>query len=235
MEDLSALASRIAVGIGDLRGCLILSRDGLVLGSYPPDAEASLKPAWLKFATLGEAEKGFVQFADELWVFVHRGPYSAFASGEVSIRPGLLIDQLEQALLIAEESRSKREALKIPEAPAAPTGKPRTSLHKEPKTTPEPAPTVAPMASLADALLADLDASAGKPPPSGSDAEPPKAPAGTDAESPPTKSSAPPEPAAAPESPPPAHDHDDEGEVDRVLLAQEFSRLLQESSTDDEA
>ena len=132
MEDLSALAARIATSAGALRGCLILSRDGLVLGAHPPEAEAALKPSWLRFAALGESDKGFVEFGDELWAYVRRGTYGAFAVAEVSVRPGLLLDQLEQALLAADQDRTdKRDSLRIPEAPAAPSGKPRTNLHKE--------------------------------------------------------------------------------------------------------
>ena len=33
----SPRSRRIAGGVGDVRGCLILSRDGLVLGLYPDD------------------------------------------------------------------------------------------------------------------------------------------------------------------------------------------------------
>ena len=146
MEDFAALASRIAVSFADLRGVLIVSRDGLVLGAFPPDAEQEVKPAWLRFAGLGDSDKGFLEFADELWVYVRRGPYGAFALGGTSIRPGLLIDQLEQALIQAEESRTKKDALKIPEAPTAPSGKPRTSLHKEvkgPLEAPAPAEQLA--------------------------------------------------------------------------------------------
>ena len=39
MDDYSALAQRIGVTVADVRGCLILSRDGLVLGSFPEDDE----------------------------------------------------------------------------------------------------------------------------------------------------------------------------------------------------
>ena len=35
MDDYSALAYRIAGGVADVRGCLILSRDGLNISSYP--------------------------------------------------------------------------------------------------------------------------------------------------------------------------------------------------------
>ncbi|HWO70695.1 MAG TPA: hypothetical protein VNP94_08075, partial [Actinomycetota bacterium] len=40
---------------------------------------------------------------------------------------------------------------------------------------------------------------------------------------------------AAPDGPADPEGTEEEGEVDRVLLAQEFSRLLQESRLDDEA
>lgn len=200
MEDFSALASRLAVGVGEVRGCLILSRDGLVLGSYPAGDEGAVKPAWLKFAAVGDPEKGFVEFGDELWVYVRRGPYAAFAVAGTAVRPGLLIDQLEQVLLSAEETRAKREALKIPDAPAAPSGKPRTSLHKEQKAAPAAQPAAAPTEPAA---------------------QPAAAPAAEEA--PAQAAPAAPEPAPAPVV------AEEEGtEVDRVLLAQEFSRLLQE-------
>ena len=112
MDDFSALAQRVAVSVGDVRGCLILSRDGLVLGSYPEGEEAAVKPAWLKFATLGEPEKSFVEFADQIWVYARRGPYSAFGIAAATMRPGLLLDMLEQALLEAEQSRTTRDCLR---------------------------------------------------------------------------------------------------------------------------
>jgi hypothetical protein len=247
MEDLSALASRIVMNAGDLQGCLVLSRDGLVLGAYPPEAEAALKPAWLRFAGLGESDKGFVEFGDELWAYVRRGPYAAFAVAGVSVRPGLLIDQLEQALLTAEESRSKRESLKIPDAPTAPSGKPRTNLHKETKPTPEQAPAERRVpagtssAGQPSAARPGGPGAAGGPTSGGGGApaggsEGPSKPA--PAEVPAKPAEVPPEPAADAPSPQDASGDDggeEEGEVDRVLLAQEFSRLLQESGEDDEA
>ncbi len=230
MEDFAALASRIAVSFNDLRGVLIVSRDGLVLGAFPPDAEQEMKPAWLRFATLGDSEKGFLEFSDELWVYVRRGPYGAFALGGTSIRPGLVIDQLEQALLQAEEARAKKDALKIPDAPSAPSGKPRTSLHKEAK-----APVEQPVAAETKQIAAG--GPGGGPDPGGGEAGPP---AGGSAQEPEPEPTAPePEPAAKAPSeeapgPEPKPAPSEDGEVDRVLLAQEFSRLLQETSVDDE-
>ena len=40
-----------------------------------------------------------------MWAYVQRGPYAAFVVAEPGIRPGVLVDQLEQALLVAEEGR----------------------------------------------------------------------------------------------------------------------------------
>ena len=128
MDDYSALAYRIAGGVADVRGCLILSRDGLILGSYPDD-ETAVKPAWVRFASLGDPERSFVEFGDQVWVYVRRPAYGAFAVANAGVRPGLVIDQLEGILRSAEEARSRRETLRVPEASSAPSGKPRTSLH----------------------------------------------------------------------------------------------------------
>jgi len=244
VEDFSALASRIAVGVGEVRGCLILSRDGLVLGSFPPGEEHLVKPAWVRFAAMGDPEKGFVEFADELWVYVRRGPYAAFAVAGTGIRPGLLMEHLEQALLAAEEARSKREALRIPDVPPAPSGRPRTSLHKEVRSV-APAPAHAPAAGqeegrarpTAPAPERTGPGAPGAAPPPGPRAEAPsgatEAPAGSPSrpEDGPPGASAP----AAADGPGGPRTAEEEAEVDRVLLAQEFSRLLQESRLDDEA
>ena len=104
MDDYSALAYRIAGGVADVRGCLILSRDGLILGSYPDD-ETAVKPAWVRFASLGDPERSFVEFGDQVWVYVRRPAYGAFAVANAGVRPGLVIDQLEGILTSAEESR----------------------------------------------------------------------------------------------------------------------------------
>jgi hypothetical protein len=268
MEDLSALASRIVVNAGELRGCLILSRDGLVLGAFPPEAESALKPAWLRYASLGESGKGFVEFGEEIWAHCRRGAYSAFAVAEVSVRPGILLDQLEQALLTAEEARTKRDSLKIPDAASAPSGKPRTSLHAQGRPAPEermseqrvptssqgasrPAAPAAPprTASAAEASAPAGGSSAGTPenrPPSSSVSppvgSPPRSPSETDASASPNAGMSDASNRTAAEVAEPGEDvtpDEDEaeggGEVDRVLLAQEFSRLLQETGRDDEA
>ncbi len=216
MDDYTALAARIAGSVGELKGCLILSRDGLVLGAYPDDDEGSLKPAWLRFAQMGEPEKGFVEFGDELWAYVRRGPYAAFAVSPATVRPGVVIDLLEQALLTAEESRAKREPLRVPEPPAAPSGKPRTSLHKD-KDARSQEPSVAEAVATTRA-----DAPAAPEPKTRSRGKARQEPAHGE-----------PQPAHAARDRAGDRD-DDEGDIDRVLLAQEFSRLLQETGPGDE-
>jgi hypothetical protein len=113
--DFSALASRVAA-FSDVLGCIILSTDGMVLGAFPPGDEDGIKPAWLKFAALGEPERAFVRFSDaELWAYVQSGPYAAFAVATGNTRPGILLDHLEQALLVAGESRDQRAMARAPE------------------------------------------------------------------------------------------------------------------------
>ncbi|HSL12473.1 MAG TPA: hypothetical protein VLA82_14275 [Actinomycetota bacterium] len=258
MDDYSALAQRVAVTVGDARGCLVLSRDGLVLGAYPED-ESAIKPAWLKFATLGEPQKSFVEFGDQIWAYVHRGAYAAFIVAGASVRPGVLIDQMEQALLAAEDARTRREPLKLPDATGAPSGKPRTSLHP-PVDRQEPAEvTAAPSEDdrrrwargTPDAPDGGgQDASAGR---AAADGSTPEAPAPDAAAA---DGATPDGPAAEPtgQGADAAADasvsalrrepqqlvggshaaDEEEGEIDRVLLAKEFSGLLQLDSDGDE-
>ena len=153
MDEFAALAQRVVLTMDDVRGCLVLSRDGLVLGAFPEDQEAELKPAWLRFVNVGEARKGFVEFSDQLWAFVHRGPYAAFVVTGTSVRPGVMLDQLEQAVIAAEETRAKQKevTLKVPDAASAPSGRPRTSLHP-----PTDRPATAPVGSTPAAASAEM-------------------------------------------------------------------------------
>jgi hypothetical protein len=209
MEEFSALAARVAASVVELRGCLILSRDGLVLGAFPAGEEGPVKTAWLRFAVVGEPEKGFVEFGDEIWTYVRRGPYAAFAVSGLGVRPGLLIDQLEQMLYTAEEVRARREALRLPEVTPAPSGKPRTSLHPEARPSVTPPAQVTPEAAPRPAERS----------PEPSPVAPPSAP----------PESAPSRPAATGPG-----KKEEDPEVDRVALAQELSKLLQETRGSDE-
>ena len=144
MSDYSALAQRVSLSIAGIRGCLMLSRDGLILGAHPEgEPETDLRAAWVRFAGVGDPERSYVEFPDQIWAFVRRGSYAAFAVADVGVRPGVLVDTLEQALLSAEQERVvDRDAMRLPEAPSAPSGKPRTSLHmpdRQPTPEPEPA------------------------------------------------------------------------------------------------
>ena len=133
MNDYSALAQRVSMSIDGIRGCLLLSRDGMVLGAHPEgDAESHLRSAWVRFAAVGDPERSYVEFPDQVWAFVRRGGYSAFAVADTGVRPGVLVDLLEQALMTGEQGRAHdRETMRLPEVPPAPSGKPRTSLHKQ--------------------------------------------------------------------------------------------------------
>jgi hypothetical protein len=222
MSDYSALAQRVSLSIAGIRGCLMLSRDGLILGAHPEgEPEADLRTAWVRFAGVGDPERSYVEFPDQIWAFVRRGSYAAFAVAEVGVRPGVLVDTLEQALLSAEQERVvDREAMRLPEAPSAPSGKPRTSLHmpdRQAASEPEPAIVGAESDDVADAEAPPADEPASMPTPEVAD--PP-----------------------APEPDPPAADvpkaqegKEEESEVDRILLAKEFAGLLQVPREDDEA
>jgi hypothetical protein len=273
MDDYSALAYRIAGGVADVRGCLILSRDGLILGSYPDD-ETAVKPAWVRFASLGDPERSFVEFGDQVWVYVRRPAYGAFAVANAGVRPGLVIDQLEGILTSAEESRNRRDTLRVPEASGGPPGKPPTSLHPSTNggsTSVAPAPgsaearhwarstppaadgkaatvEMAEMASAvgrsgdraaadgassesADAADADADGGSGGEAGDGND-DTPSSEAGAKGTGPEHASDT---HGRKRKDKPPPMELDADAEVDPVMLAKEFSGLLQVESGDDEA
>jgi hypothetical protein len=184
---------------------------------------------------------------------VHRGPYAAFAVAEAGVRPGLLIDQLEQALLLAEESRTKRDGLRAPEPASAQPAGPRTTLHptilNPPTPPPEPSPASARPRPV-ESATADGASPPSRPPARPAPDVPEEAASATEAAPP---SGHPDAPATPREPEGPKHekpklmttpvtpdrgaddDPDEGGEVDRVLLAQEFSGLLQDPASDDEA
>jgi hypothetical protein len=213
MDAYAALAQRIADAVREVQGCLILSRDGFVLGTYPDEDEGLAKSAWLRFASLGESERGVVEFAGQTWAFVRRGPYSSFAVAAAGVRPGILIDRIEEVLIEAERARSG--PLRIPEQIPAPSGKPHVPLHPPGEITQR---RDVPTASDPPA----------EPVPRASD--PPAEPVAEAEEPPPAE----PSPAER-QAPVPPMAERDEGEVDRFLLAKEFSGLLQIDRSDDEA
>jgi hypothetical protein len=132
LEDFNALAMSLGAGMADVRGCLILSSDGLVLGAHPAEAERTTTPAWARFAAIGDPERGFAQFGTETLCYVRRGPYAGFAVAGPGARPGLMIAHMEQVLLAAEQSRWRHEWLRGTEAAkAALRSEPSSSLQLE--------------------------------------------------------------------------------------------------------
>jgi hypothetical protein len=116
LEDFNALAISLGLGMADVRGCLVLSRDGLVLGAAPAESERATTRAWIRFATIGDPERGFVQFGTETWCYVRRAPYAGFAVAGPLERAGLVIDHMERVLEAAEERRSGQEGPREAEA-----------------------------------------------------------------------------------------------------------------------
>jgi hypothetical protein len=239
MNDYSALALRVSMSITGVRGCLMLSRDGMVLGAHPEgEAETHIRSSWMRFAGVGDPERSYVEYPDQVWAFVRRGAYSAFAVADAGVRPGVLVDLLEQALMVGEQDRARdRETMRLPEALAAPSGKPRISMHKQERPA-TPAPLPSEVTSQAPAESTVSNEATGQAPPS-SEAEPAQADPGAqpgDESSDPNE-----EPPDRDERPVPVERSDrpekkeEETEVDRILLAKEFAGLLQVPKEDDEA
>lgn len=216
MSDYAALAQRVTASGRGIRGCLILSREGDVLGADPEgDVEQQVKAAWIRFAAVGEPDRSYVEFPDQTWAYARRGAYAAFAVAGADVRPGVVVDLLDQMLLAGEVERiHERQAMRVPEAPVAPSGKPRTILHR-PERAPAPAaqPEPTPDVRIED----DVPEVRG---PTGPEERPPEG-----------------QGEGSPDVPRPAEESDpeEEVEVDRILLAKEFAGLLQVPRDDDEA
>jgi hypothetical protein len=140
--DFAALAEAMVTGLPDVRACLIVSRDGLVLAAHPAAEESRGLGIWGRIAAMGDVERGFAVVGDELWSFCRRGAYSALATANPAARAGIIIDRLEQGLLVAEEDRARRESLRQA-ADRDPATQPeavrrlRTALHRDPRPEPE--------------------------------------------------------------------------------------------------
>ncbi len=104
--DFNELAARMSAGVAGVRACLILTRDGLSLGSHPVDAEPRARHAWEALQRIGDPQRGFVDMGTEIWVVATGGAYGAAMVATPEAKPGLLLDRMESQLLAAEESRS---------------------------------------------------------------------------------------------------------------------------------
>jgi hypothetical protein len=217
LEDFNALASSLAVGVVDVRACLIVSRDGLVLGAHPAQTEATAAPAWVRFAQIGDPERGFAQFGTETWCYVRRGPYAGFAVVGPRARPGLVIDHMDQVLLAAEEARSRHVGPRGNEPTAvAPVSRARSHLYpifpeRDSVVIDAPTPQAAAYLGGEPGVLPPVPVQDGEAAERGS--QPARGPTSE----------------AVPEHGPPGHEEETEqdDDVDRFSLAREFGQLLQ--------
>src|SRR5438128_6921128 len=147
--DFTALAGSLAVGVPGVRACLFVSGDGLALASHPASQEAAALAAWARLSELGPLERGFVAMEHENWVFSKRSDYSGLVITDPAVRPGVLLDRLEHALQLADESRNRHEGMSpVPgvvsmaaatKEPSRPARRIRLPVHREaPRTVPEP-------------------------------------------------------------------------------------------------
>jgi hypothetical protein len=163
LEDFNVLAISLGQGMADVRGCLVLSRDGLVLGAHPAESERATTRAWIRFATIGDPERGFVQFGTETWCYVRRLPYAGFAVAGPEERAGLVIDHMEQVLEAAEERRSRQDGLPETEAATEATRSEPTPYLDLERPTPDPLVIDAPASIEARFLGADSPEPAHRP------------------------------------------------------------------------
>ena len=146
MDDYAALVERVCFVLPQVFGCLLLSEDGMVLSEFPEEGSETTHTAWRHFCSLDEPARGFLAFGDQHWAYVRHGAYAVFVVADVSVRPGVMIDRIEQTLSTAAISR-EAGTFKLPEAqsPTPVAGKPVTKPVVSPSPAPQPeAPEPAP-------------------------------------------------------------------------------------------
>lgn len=228
--DFAALVGSIAVGVPGVRSCLLVTTDGLALAATPPADEERILGIWSNVAELGDVQRGFLVNGSETWVFCQAESYGALAVADTNVRPGILLDRLQQLVAVAEDYRARHEVLAGQGGGLAALGQetaragaPRRfklPLHRE------EAPPAA--AGLEEAMAA---------PPARRErrqvAEAPAAPPPPESMQP-TRSVPPPEPPPPPEAPEPPEPPAPEpaspkpADVDVSALTREFSGLLVE-------
>lgn len=109
--DFAALVGSVAVGVPGVRACLLVDRDGLALAVTPPGEEGAVAEAWGRLDALGNPERGFAAMGTEIWVFCRSEHYGALALADANLRPGVLLDRLEQVVERAEDARARSDAL----------------------------------------------------------------------------------------------------------------------------
>jgi hypothetical protein len=149
----SEIAARVAAGSNDVRACLIVSQDGLTLGVFPEEGEASARAAWSRIVSGGdpEPERGFLTVGEETWAFTRRGGYGALATADRAVRPGVLLDALDGALREAHQERLDTTPAPAParrvSEPVTPASRSRSATpatHSETPRRPERRPTPKP-------------------------------------------------------------------------------------------
>jgi hypothetical protein len=134
--DFTGLAARAVAGLHEVRACLLASRDGLTLAVLPEGGEKMARRALDRLEAVGQPERGFLVIGDEVWVVARRGPYLGIVVAAATARAGLLLDRLESTLRAAEEARLQAGSAS-PGRPEIPR-RPRTPLHREPRSEPSP-------------------------------------------------------------------------------------------------
>jgi hypothetical protein len=121
MEDFDAF-TRDLRSVADLRGCVIATRDGRVLGAYPngsPDVEA----AWRQIADIGACTSAIVQLEDETWFYLRRGSHAAFVVVHAAQDPGRVIACMGRLLVAMKTASAGEDVLvDVPEPPPGHVG-----------------------------------------------------------------------------------------------------------------
>ena len=106
----------------------------MVLGAFPDEDESVAKLAWLTFVTLGEPERSFVEFADQMWAYV-----TARARTRPSRSPRPACDPASWSTSSSRRCSRPRRGGRGATRCGSPTRRARPRANRAPRSTPEAA------------------------------------------------------------------------------------------------
>jgi hypothetical protein len=112
MEGFEAFARALGSEVAELRGCLMATRDGRVLGVYPAGS-TNVDAAWRRIAPLRACTSAVVRFERETWCVVGHGAHVAVAIVAISTDPLVVVERMELLLTAVDRASAENEPATI--------------------------------------------------------------------------------------------------------------------------
>lgn len=130
LDAYTALAHRVVSGGDDIRGCIVMSKDGLLLAAIPDDEDT--QRAWSRFISIGLPVRGVVEFKDSSWIQCSDDRVMTFVVTGPQVRAGIIMSRLDQELGRMDHAPVMTASLSLAPSP------PSAATPQQPQSQPTP-------------------------------------------------------------------------------------------------